>query len=365
MGPWDKKRKQYRSNKTGKVMAPLNLDNKVLKYEVMIGVGGIGSGSFFQLDGNHTLGREESRSGYFLDKNDYCKLHIISHYVKSLLGNKLRVIPVGKVGNDDAGKKLIEEMNEAGLETCHIEVDKTKHTLFSFCFLYPDHSGGNMTTNDSACSSVDEEYILKTENEFIRYSGKGIALAAPEVSLGSRFCLLNLATKNNFFRVASFTSGEMETVLKERILKKVDLLCINLDEAAALLGSNSNSDKSEIVKLVVEKLTEINTKLIITITGGKEGSWLWDGSALSYLPVENVEVISTAGAGDAFTAGMIAGIASGLSVKDSHQLANLTGGGSVTSPHTINKELNREILLKIAETSNTKFSNNVLKLLEK
>ena len=45
----------------------------------MIGVGGIGSGVFFALDGNHTLGREESRGGRFLDRRDYCKLHIVSH----------------------------------------------------------------------------------------------------------------------------------------------------------------------------------------------------------------------------------------------------------------------------------------------
>ena len=41
---------------------------------------------FFALDGNHTLGREESRSGHFLDRRDYCKLHIVSHYVCRLLG---------------------------------------------------------------------------------------------------------------------------------------------------------------------------------------------------------------------------------------------------------------------------------------
>ena len=50
----------------------------------MIGTGGVGSGSFFALDGNQTLGREESRGGRFLDCQDYCKLHIISHYVKVL-----------------------------------------------------------------------------------------------------------------------------------------------------------------------------------------------------------------------------------------------------------------------------------------
>ena len=56
------------------------------RYRALIGTGGIGSGMFFALDGNHTLGREESRSGHFLDRRDYCKLHIVSHYVCRLLG---------------------------------------------------------------------------------------------------------------------------------------------------------------------------------------------------------------------------------------------------------------------------------------
>ena len=59
------------------------------RYRAMIGAGGIGSGAFFALDGEHTLGREESRSGRLLDRRDYCKLHIISHYVKALL--RLRI----------------------------------------------------------------------------------------------------------------------------------------------------------------------------------------------------------------------------------------------------------------------------------
>ena len=59
------------------------------RYRALIGTGGIGSGMFFALDGNHTLGREESRSGHFLDRRDYCKLHIVSHYVRRLLGSRL------------------------------------------------------------------------------------------------------------------------------------------------------------------------------------------------------------------------------------------------------------------------------------
>ncbi|NIN09662.1 MAG: hypothetical protein GTO76_13735, partial [Planctomycetales bacterium] len=75
---------------------PLEVTISEPRYQAMIGVGGIGSGSFFALRGNHTLGREESRGGRFLDRRDYCKLHIISHYVKTLLGPEFSTIPIGQ-----------------------------------------------------------------------------------------------------------------------------------------------------------------------------------------------------------------------------------------------------------------------------
>ena len=56
------------------------------RYDVVVGTGGIGSGIFLALEGNRTLGREESRPAELLDQRDYCKLHIVCHYVQRLLG---------------------------------------------------------------------------------------------------------------------------------------------------------------------------------------------------------------------------------------------------------------------------------------
>ena len=48
----------------------------------------------------------------------------------------------------------------------------------------------------------------------------------------------------------------------------------------------------------------------------------------------------TAGAGDADLAGLIAGLAAGLPFGKAHELAALVSAFSVTSPQTINPELN-------------------------
>jgi sugar/nucleoside kinase (ribokinase family) len=346
-------------------MNAITLSPAKRRYDIMIGTGGIGSGSFFLVNGDHTLGREESRSGRFLDKNDYCKLHIIAHYVKALLGPGFRVVPVGKVGNDDTGRKLLAEMQEIGMSVEYVETDPSRHTLFSFCFLYPDRSGGNMTTDDSACSAVDANCVAQTENEFQRSAGRGVALAAPEVPLEARITLLDLATRHRFLRVASFTSEEMRGVMDAKTLEKVDLLCINLDEAAsAVKKSVGGADPTTLVIHAAKAFSSVNPGIQVSITNGKKGSYVWDGQEVSYLPVQKVEVVSTAGAGDAFTAGLIVGMVAGLTLKEAQELANLTGACSVTSPHTINKDLHRAAVAAIVSQNHAVLSTNTLALLE-
>ena len=335
------------------------------KYKIMIGIGGIGSGSFFLLNGNNTLGREESRSGKFLDIKDYCKLHIISHYVKVLLGEEFNVFPIGKIGNDDIGKKLLSEMEEIGLKSDYIEIDPDRPTLFSFCLVYPDKSGGNLTTDNSASSVVDCDFFTKAKKEFIKFKGKGVALAVPEVPYETRIKFLELATSYHFFRVASFTSEEITRIKNPDVINNIDLLCINVDEAAGLLNIEPVSlDSNQIIKNVVSSLSIINPDLIISITNGKEGNSIWDGSAIFNMPGMKVNAVGTAGAGDAFTSGLISGFISGFSVHEAQELATLVASYSVTSPHTINKELNKAALLSLVKNSNYKFSQKVLKFVQ-
>jgi sugar/nucleoside kinase (ribokinase family) len=346
-------------------MNALKVNFNNCRYKTMIGTGGIGSGMFFRLNGDHTLGREESRSGYFLDQKDYCKLHIISHYVQTLLGKDFQVIPVGKVGNDDVGKRLLNEMEEVGFVMDFVEKSLNDQTLFSFCFIYPDDSGGNMTTSDSACSNVDAAFVANAESEFIRFSGQGIALAAPEVPMEARIKLLDYGTKYNFFRVASFTSEEIGSAVKSDILRHVDLLGINLDEAAAAVGMSIHDHNSKsIIETAIETFTKINSKMLVSVTHGKDGSWTWNGSTLTHVPVFQVQVQNTAGAGDAHLAGLIVGLTIGLSLQEAQQLATLTGSSSVESPHTINNETDKKSLRILADRSRGAVNKNVYKFLE-
>lgn len=330
----------------------------------LIGVGGIGSGQFFALRGNATLGREESRGGHFLDRRDYCKLHIIAHYVKRLMGDAVEVFPVGWVGDDPPGIRLMEEMGSAGLRLDHVRKLAGVSTLFSFCLVYPDGSGGNLTTDDSACARLTGADVKSAEPDFKRLRGHGLLVAVPEVSLEARAAALELATQYDFFRAASFTAGEIATPEARRMLKQTDFLAINLNEAAAFCGLAEDAPAEWIVTQAFVQARDLQPRIWVAVTGGSAGSWCWDGKNTRHRPVCPVDVAGTSGAGDAFFAGFIVGWAAGLDAGAAQELAGLNAALSVTSVHTIHPGVDRTALRKLAEASRCEISRPVQRMLE-
>lgn len=330
------------------------ISGRSFSYTGMIGTGGVGTGDYFRLNGDHTLGREESRSGRFLDRRDYCKLHIISHYTKALLGSGFEVYPIGKVGDDPAGKRLLEEMREYGLNLRFMESLQDKPTLYSFCFLYPDGSGGNLTTDNSASTEIDEGTVEKAAKEMAALGPQGIALAAPEVPLPARLKVLELAGENGLYRVASFIGEEIPEIRKLDLASFIDLLAVNENEGAAFLGAavgggdDANQPSPE---HIISALGEQYPSLAISMTAGAQGSWSWDGSTITHIPAAPVSVETTGGAGDAHLAGIIAGTVCGLSLSDAQRIGTVIAAASVGSPHTINFDVTKQELTRIASMS--------------
>jgi sugar/nucleoside kinase (ribokinase family) len=233
-----------------------------------------------------------------------------------------------------------------------VEVLADTSTLFSFCFLYPDGSGGNMTTEDSASGKVSGDMVAQAEEELRLAGRRGLALAVPEVPLEARVKLLELAARHGAYRVAAFASGEMESVRREGTLELVDLLALNRDEARRLAEIGEDiADPAAVAEGAVRRLSRSHPRMLVSVTAGDAGSWLWDGSTLVHLPAAEVPVATTGGAGDAHLAGMIGALSLGLAPVSAHELGVLLAGAAVTSPHTIHKGVSRKMLAELAKRS--------------
>ena len=351
-------------------MKPLALKT-VLPYAGMIGVGGIGTGLFFALEGNATLGRNESRPGHLLDVRDYCKLHIISHYLAKLLGagspgSSFRVLPIGKVGADPAGRRLMDEMRDAGVDLTFVETVPDRPTLLSVCFQYPDGSGGNITTSESAASTLAVEEVDRALDPAPMEGGGYVALAVPEAPLAARRRLLERATEQGAFRAGSFTTAEIAAARSSGMLGMLDLLSMNEDEAQLLSGMPLDPvDPLPLLRACEQACAAQRGDVSLVVTAGKLGAFGYFRGKVDYCPAVEVAVESTAGAGDALLSGVIAGLIAGLPLiiprsqrkrLQDRPLASaldfgvLVAGFSVTSPHTIHPDLTLDSVVAFADS---------------
>ena len=285
-------------------------------YEFLLGTGGIGSGMFFALRGNETLGRNESRAGAVLDRRDFCKLHIVAHYVAVLAGagrGGLEVLPIGRVGDDGPGRAMLDHMRRAGMDTRFVAVDPHRPTLFSVCFLYGDGDGGNITTDASASAAVTAGDVDRAVEALAdRKPGGGIALAVPEVPLEARQRLLALGRERGWLTAAAVNTAEVAQAVADGMFRHVDLLAVNRDEAAALAGSADDGDVEALTRSAGEKLARLNPAVRLCVTAGSAGAWGWQDGRTEHTPPPPVTAVNTAGAGDAALAALIVATARGL-----------------------------------------------------
>jgi sugar/nucleoside kinase (ribokinase family) len=348
-------------------------------YVRLVGVGGIGAGIFFALEGGHDLGRNESRPARLLDVRDYCKLHIVAHYPAVLLGARgergsFTVLPVGKVGADETGRRLRSEMGAAGMDVRFVDAVPGHPTLQSVCFQYPDGSGGNITTVDSAAALVSERDVDLADRWL---SPRTIALAAPEVPLAVRRHLLRRAGEKGALRAASLTTAEVAEARDSGLLALVDVLALNEDEAAALVGEPwPAADPAAFLDRCARTLGASRPAMRAVVTAGPQGAFGWDGASWARVPALPIPVASTAGAGDALLGGLLAGLAAGLPFAASApgsltarplasalDLGTLVAAFKVTSPHTIPTGFSLGNLLAFARGHGVTFAESFERLL--
>ena len=335
-------------------------------FRQLVGVGGLGTGMFFALQGDHTLGRNESRLGSLLDVRDYCKLHIVTHYVAKLLGanqGQFPVVPLGKVGDDAAGAFLLREMREVGIDTRFVKVVAGKPTLFSVCFQYPDGSGGNITTGNSAAAGLSEEDIDHAESLFQSVGPKTIALLVPEVPLICRQHFLGVAIQKGAFSAASFVSGEIADAKRLEMFDQLSLVSLNEEEAADFVGESFTAGNPEVFLHKLFRLVALEyPQLLVVMSAGKNGAYFVDRSGWTYSPAPKAEVASAAGAGDCLLGGVLAAMAAGIPLPSAHRRAAtepvlenaldfgvLLASYKVSSPHTIHPDASLDELLRFAQ----------------
>lgn len=179
----------------------------------------------------------------------------------------------------------------------------------------------------------------------------------------ARSAFLQMATECGSYRVASFASGDIGAARAMGLLSQVDLLALNRDEAEAIAGRCERDE--QLLEACAAQLSANDRRMRIVLTVGASGAYVFESGRWTRHGAIPTEVISTAGAGDALLAGVIAALSAGLpfrsedssstvrpSIASAIDFGLLVAAFSVTSPHTIHPDAELASVLEFAAQRN-------------
>jgi fructokinase len=215
-------------------------------------------------------------------------------------------IPVSfasRVGTDDAGKGLLEFLKTNGLYSSLIQEDDKLPTCEVTVQLDNKGQATYVIPEPVSWDNIQTEVTL---NEAVEQAQAIIFGSLASREAVTRDTLLNLLDQTIALKVFDVNLRPPHYVMStiETFAAKADVLKMNEDEAALLSGNDSGDLRESIITF--QKKYHLKT---ICITCGGNGAIVWHNHEFFEHPGFKVTVVDTVGAGDAFLAAFVAGLA--------------------------------------------------------
>ncbi|MEK7664893.1 MAG: carbohydrate kinase family protein [Patescibacteria group bacterium] len=203
----------------------------------------------------------------------------------------------GTVGEDNAGKEIIEELKKLRVNTGLTFKIKEKPTNHSIIIESPGQDRIILVYRGAS------ELLTSKEIPWNKLKTKWIYLAPLSGLLCDNFEDIVDFAFNNKIKVAANPGNSQLSLPQEKlknILKKINVLILNKEEASQLTKIPFAEEQS-----IFKKIDEICSGVFVMTKGG-EGVVVSDGKYLYRAkPHKNRKVVDTTGAGDSFASGFI------------------------------------------------------------
>ena len=226
-----------------------------------------------------------------------------------------QVAMVGRVGADDFGPELVENLTANGVDASGVEPDNSAATGAALIFVGPE--GQNMiAVAPGANGRLDKVDIaravatLQSGDVLVMQLEIPMAVITPAAVAARRAggrVLLNAAPAQR---------------LDQGLLEQVDTLVVNEREASDLVNEASP-------EAMVQALHAIGPRIAI-VTLGPAGSVYCDETGGHRVEAFHVKAVDATGAGDAFVGALAVGLANGLPVQAAMRFANAAGAAATT-----------------------------------
>jgi sugar/nucleoside kinase (ribokinase family) len=228
---------------------------------------------------------------------------------------------VGKIGNDNVGKLVLEGFRTCGVSTKGLIVDNDVETEISTVIIYNDGNKSSVVSDILPLSPGAFRRKGLTNRNAFHFAG---FLLYPNLWGSHAVSLFKMVSKAGLFASVDpqmSATGAWRQPFKG-ILEHVDLLLLDEEEARRISGRKRISDSVEL--LLRDGVRMVAVKL------GAEGCMVGCADRIHRIRAYRVKPVSTIGAGDAFDAAFIFGCLKNWSIEKTGRFANVVAAFSTT-----------------------------------
>ena len=238
---------------------------------------------------------------------------------------------IGKVGDDLFGTYLKKVLEDEGVITSGLRFDKNARTTMAIIAM-PDENTAEFVfyRNPGADQLLTVDDLDKTLIDSTRSYHFGSVSLTDEPARSATIEGAKLARKAG--SLVSYDVNYRPSLWKDpsqaleqalKMLKEVDLVKVNEEEAALLTGSDALDQSDPVqVETVAIQLLDMGPDLVV-VTLGSEGSYFQMSSGGGYVPPYRVKTVDAVGCGDAFVAGLLMKLVQFENWRDNLSIENM------------------------------------------
>ena len=220
---------------------------------------------------------------------------------------------ITKLGKDTFASVALDAMRELGMDTSHIFYSEQTETGCALIMVDENSSQNEIVVVLGACGTVNDEDSRSMEPAICE---SDYLLTRLETNVDAVEKVVDIACRNG---VKVILNTAPVQPISDSLLSKIDLITPNEVEAEILTGVPV-VDEDSAVK-AAEWFFQKGVKNVL-ITLGKRGVFVASQGRHAILPVPEVKVLDTTGAGDAFNGGLVTALSEGKDIWEAARFAN-------------------------------------------
>ena len=262
---------------------------------------------------------------------EYIHGGVARNVVEDIANMELRPIYVGMVDDTPMGADVVHKLNNHKVNTDYVQVQPDGMGTWLAVFDSNGNVAGSISKRPNLLPILD---ILEEKGDEIFSKADSVVLEV-DIDKATVKKVFDLAEKHNV-KTYAVVSNMSIAIERRDFFQKFDCFICNEQEAGMLfLDDFSEKSPEELIEILAEKVQRAKIPAMVVTMGGKGAVYADLQGNKGFCPAKKVQVKDTTGAGDAFCAGVSAGLTYGKTLPEAIEIGTTLAASVIVSSDNV------------------------------